>query len=212
MSLPIDVAEKLRQRGIEPTLVESALAQPDHTYIYPDGSKRLSFRTAANRVLTLVIRDIGDDTHLSTVYFMDDRSHVLMLNLLRARALIAHDPGAAVLFGVAAFEAYCADVFSDLGDFEKYLLKKRRVNMQNADEVREIFQLRFKVDIASNHLAWTTLKSVIRWRHVLAHRAGLDREGKIVRITAADAELGMRAIGTILSMLKAATDAGSRTP
>jgi hypothetical protein len=166
-----------------------------------DNSIRLAFRTKGNNVLFAEIRENNEKGRTVYVYYIEDPREVFNINIERARKLINYDSGAAIILAVSAFEAFCADKFASTGELEKYLVEFRRISFQQLDTVKDVFRIRFSVDIASNTTYWDILRETFSTRHILVHRGGVRNDGSLVREEEARA-LAVRAVRAITALVE----------
>jgi len=193
--------ERMRDRGLEPDLLEKALASPGKIIdqSVERGQIIVTYRIDSKEVLVVVLKKVSDDTFkVLTAFCNDDARMICKINIDRARNLIKYDPGAAIILGVSAFEAFCSDHFSALGDFEKYLVDSRRISFQQLDAAKEIFRIRMGVNLSGDAESWEMLHNVFKARHALVHCGGALKDGTLVHIDEKVAERGLEAIETIL--------------
>jgi len=92
-------------------------------------------------------------------------------------------PQAAVVFYVSALENYLQKAFLSTSSFNKYLVRKRRVNFQNLEEAKEVFQEFFSLNLAQ--LAgsdWQTMVDAVKKRNMILHNAGHDKNFNPVNV------------------------------
>ena len=63
-----------------------------------------------------------------------------------AQKVVKQFPEIALVFCVSALETYFRQLFQYNSKLNEYLVKKRRVNFQNLDETRELFEKEFGID------------------------------------------------------------------
>ncbi len=100
-------------------------------------------------------------------------------------SLIDVSPEAAVVFYVAAVENFLQKTFLFAGDFNIFLVERRRVSFQQLREARDIFDSYFGVDIskAAGVDNWTALQDAVQKRHYIVHNAGHDKNFAPVAVT-----------------------------
>jgi len=166
-----------------------------------DNLFRFAFRTKGNHVLFAEIREDNEIGRMVYVSYIEDPREVFNINIERARRLIRYDSAAAIILAVSAFEAFCSDRFASLGELEKYLIEFRRISFQQLETVRDIFRIRFSVDIASNTICWNVLRETFSIRHILVHRGGVRKDGSLIREAEAEA-LAIRAVKAITAVVE----------
>ena len=102
---------------------------------------------------------------------------------------------------MSAFEAFCSDKFASLGELEKYLVDNRRISFQQLETVKDVFRIRFNVELTRDASSWSVLHEIFGARHTLIHRGGVKKDGSLLRIDESTARNGLSAIEAIVQSI-----------
>jgi len=198
----------LQDRKLDFTDLLAVLESPDRVSPIPGDPiltgdlVQVAYRTQGNEILMVKVKKINKDSFaIISVYDTEDPREVFKINIERARNMLAYDPGTAVILGVSAFEAFCSDKFASLGEFEKYLVDSRRISFQQLETVKEIFRIRFGVDLTQDDSSWKVLHDIFNSRHSLIHRGGVRKDGSLVRVDEEGSRKGLNAIEAIVQSI-----------
>lgn len=105
-------------------------------------------------------------------------------NIKLAKKVANDYPEIAVVFSISALETYFRQIFEYRSELNKFLVKKRRINFQNLQEIKIVLKKEFGINIVNLiESDWQFLVEATKWRNRIIHHASLDENGIKLGVT-----------------------------
>ena len=113
-----------------------------------------------------------------------------------AQSVQCGSPAATVLLVVAALESYLQKAFILQSEFNRALVKRRKVAFLRPQEARRIYQEAMDVDIKDtvSEETWASVCRAVYLRNCFAHNSGLSRQYARVELTSCEVRKLMQAV------------------